>query len=70
MPHEPKKRHSRQRQGKRRASIKLLPTQTTNCPNCGEKRFPHTICPHCGFYKGRAVVTAKTPKKPEGPVAK
>ncbi len=65
MPHEPKKRHSRQRQGKRRASIKLTPTQTTDCPNCGKKRFPHVICQHCGYYKGKLVITAKTPTKPE-----
>lgn len=65
MPHEPKKRHSRQRQGKRRASIKLLPTQTTDCPNCKEKRFSHSICPHCGYYKGRPVLGQKIPGKPE-----
>ncbi|MBU3979501.1 50S ribosomal protein L32 [Patescibacteria group bacterium] len=65
MPHEPKKRHSRQRQGKRRASIKLIPTQTTNCSNCGKKHFSHTICQHCGYYKGQSVLTAKTPGKPK-----
>jgi len=31
MPQEPKKRHSRQRQGKRRAAIK----PHTVCPKCG-----------------------------------
>ena len=30
MPHEPKKRHSRQRQGKRRASIKLNITDSSH----------------------------------------
>lgn len=65
MPHEPKKRHSRARQGKRRASIKLSPNQTVACQNCGKMHFPHTICPQCGFYKGRLVIAPKTPKKPE-----
>jgi len=26
------------------------------CSNCGEMRLPHTVCPNCGFYKGREVV--------------
>lgn len=63
MPHEPKKRHSRQRQGKRRASINLAPTQTTDCANCGKKRYSHAICQHCGYYKGKPVLTPKTPGK-------
>lgn len=60
MPHEPKKRHSRQRQGKRRHAIKLvLPTFAT-CQNCGAKNPSHTVCSTCGFYKGIQVVTPKT----------
>ncbi len=56
MPHEPKKRHSRQRQGKRRAVISLtLPTMTV-CNNCGSIIVPHTICPACGYYKGQKVI--------------
>ncbi|MBI2032608.1 MAG: 50S ribosomal protein L32 [Candidatus Levybacteria bacterium] len=53
MPQEPKKRHSRQRQGKRRASIRLLIASTINCLNCGKTIKPHIVCPHCGFYKGK-----------------
>ena len=25
------------------------------CPNCHEMKQPHHVCPHCGYYKGRAV---------------
>jgi len=56
MAHEPKKRHSRQRQGKRRASIKLsLPTVTV-CSNCKSSVTPHTVCKVCGYYKGKLVL--------------
>lgn len=56
MAHEPKKRHSRARQGKRRAAIKLeLPTLTF-CSNCGAPNQPHIVCKSCGYYKGKQVV--------------
>ncbi|HSA83358.1 MAG TPA: 50S ribosomal protein L32 [Patescibacteria group bacterium] len=51
MPNEPKKRHSRARQGKRRASIKLTVQNSVPCENCGNQHMPHTVCKHCGFYK-------------------
>lgn len=63
MPQEPKKRHSRQRQGKRRASIKLKITKTIVCPNCGAQTLPHTVCKNCGFYKGKSVFKIKTKEK-------
>jgi large subunit ribosomal protein L32 len=59
MPHEPKKRHSRARQGKRRASIKLAVQTSIACENCGNRRLPHTVCEHCGFYKNQQVTKVK-----------
>ncbi len=61
MPQEPKKRHSRGRQGKRRASISLSVKKGVKCPNCGAMTIPHRICALCGYYKGKAV-KAKNPK--------
>lgn len=60
MPHEPKKRHSRQRQGKRRAAIKLFVAKGILCPNCANLTFAHTVCKHCGFYKGRDVLKKRS----------
>ncbi len=59
MPQEPKKRHSRQRQGKRRASIRLSVPHGATCSNCGNKHVFHSICPACGFYKGAQMMTVK-----------
>ncbi len=59
MPHEPKRRHSVERKGKRRASIKLSIPKGIACPNCKSTMIAHQVCPHCGFYKGRAVIAQK-----------
>lgn len=56
MPQEPKRRHSKERKGKRRASIRLeLPTVSI-CPNCGAEKMPHIVCRECGMYKGKKVI--------------
>lgn len=66
MPQEPKKRHSRARQGKRRASIHLTLSKTVPCSNCGTLIMSHTVCKNCGFYKGSVVINkSKKGKKKE-----
>lgn len=59
MPN-PKRRHSRQRRRKRRTHDSLAPGQLGECPNCHEPKLPHRACPHCGYYRGRAVVAVET----------
>ncbi|EKD65279.1 MAG: hypothetical protein ACD_50C00142G0002 [uncultured bacterium] len=63
MPQEPKKRHSRQRKGKRRASIFLKAPLGVLCPNCGHVTIPHIICKNCGYYKERQVLVLKKENK-------
>lgn len=65
MPQEPKKRHSKQRKGKRRASIRLELPGFVLCPNCKNPALPHVICKNCGFYKGTQVLQTKEKKKKE-----
>ena len=66
MPQEPKKRHSRQRQGKRRAAIHLAVSKLMKCPNCSGMIISHKVCKFCGFYKGKEVINkAKKEKKTE-----
>lgn len=59
MSQEPKKRHSRARQGKRRASISFSVTNTVVCPNCKAPKIAHRVCESCGFYKGKQIVKIK-----------
>jgi large subunit ribosomal protein L32 len=55
MPN-PKRRHSKTRRDKRRTHDRLAPPQFSACPQCGEAKAPHRVCPHCGSYKGRTVI--------------
>jgi large subunit ribosomal protein L32 len=59
MSQEPKKRHSRARQGKRRASIHFTVAKAIVCPNCGAPQTSHRVCEACGFYKGKQVIKVK-----------
>ena len=44
---------------KRRQSInmKLTAPQLVECSNCGNLVLAHHVCPKCGFYRGRQVIT-------------
>jgi large subunit ribosomal protein L32 len=37
-------------------SVLKLP-QVSTCPQCGEPYMPHRVCPSCGTYKERQVLT-------------
>jgi large subunit ribosomal protein L32 len=65
MAHEPKKRHSKARQGKRRAHIHLVVAQSVVCPNCGAPQVGHHVCASCGFYKGVQVIKPQVAKQQE-----
>ncbi|HEV2289656.1 MAG TPA: 50S ribosomal protein L32 [Candidatus Acidoferrales bacterium] len=55
MPN-PKRRHSKKRTSTRRAHDHLKTPSIAKCPHCHEPKLAHRACPHCGYYKGRAVV--------------
>ncbi len=59
----PKKKNSVSRKGLRRAGQhhKLYRKHPMTCSNCGAHTMPHTVCPTCGFYKGKQVVEIKAP---------
>jgi len=57
MPPVPKQKNSRTRRDNRRAHHALKAKNLVQCNNCGEMRLPHRICPNCGHYKGREVIT-------------
>jgi len=62
MPQEPKRRHSKGRKGKRRASIHLTNPKFMVCSNCKQVTLPHMVCKKCGYYEGKRVIAIKTKK--------
>ncbi len=52
----PKRKLSKGRRDRRRAHDALQVQNLVPCSNCGEMKLPHTVCPSCGFYRGREVI--------------
>ena len=52
----PTRKLSKSRKRKRRTHDRLSKVNLTTCPQCGEPKLPHHVCPHCGTYKGREVI--------------
>jgi large subunit ribosomal protein L32 len=53
----PKQKQSHARTTKRRAQHKAATAGYNACPQCHSPRLPHRVCPTCGYYKGREVVS-------------
>ena len=53
----PKRRQSKTRGRKRRTNWKISSPQVSNCPQCSEPKQPHRVCPNCGYYKDRPVIS-------------
>jgi len=54
---QPKRRTSKSKMRMRKASLSRDIIATAVCGECGAPRQPHRVCPSCGMYKGRQVVT-------------
>jgi large subunit ribosomal protein L32 len=52
----PKRRQSHSRTHMRRAHDAIRLPNVSHCPQCGEPKMPHRICPACGSYKGRQII--------------
>jgi large subunit ribosomal protein L32 len=52
----PKKKTSPSRRKMRRAHHALKLVASMECPQCGDRKLPHHLCPSCGQYKGRQVL--------------
>ena len=61
----PKQHKTKSRRDQRRMHIFIRQPHLVPCPKCGRLILPHTVCPYCGYYKGRMVVDvfAKLSKK-------
>ena len=53
-------RVTRSKRNMRRAHDALTVASVNECPNCGELRRPHHVCPSCGTYNDREVVAQAT----------
>jgi len=62
----PKQKQSHSRTNKRRSTHKAAQPTVSECPQCHSPRLPHRVCPECGFYGGRQVVTPRSSSE-EGP---
>jgi large subunit ribosomal protein L32 len=49
----PKRKTSKSKRDKRRTHQNLTAPNVAACPQCGDPKQPHRVCPNCGTYKGR-----------------
>jgi large subunit ribosomal protein L32 len=47
----------------RRTHFKLSVSGLVKCPNCGAMIKAHNVCPKCGYYNGKQVVSKKAEKE-------
>ena len=53
----PKQRKGRMSTHNRRsANDRISSPARSVCPQCGEAKLPHRVCPNCGYYKNREVL--------------
>jgi large subunit ribosomal protein L32 len=51
----PKKKTAKARRDQRRSHHALKAVGVSTCPQCGQPKLSHRVCPNCGFYKGRKI---------------
>ena len=59
----PFRRTSKTAKRMRRTHFKLSVSGLVKCPNCGAMIKSHNVCPMCGYYNGKQVVTKKAEKE-------
>lgn len=58
----PFRRTSKTSKRMRRTHFKLSVSGLVKCPNCGATIKAHNVCPKCGHYDGKDVMTKKDKK--------
>ena len=56
----PKRKTSKSKKMMRKNSHKRPFASAHVCKECGESRESHRVCPSCGYYGGRQVLTVDT----------
>jgi len=52
----PKSRTSKMSRNKRRTHDAISVTGIVKCSNCGAAVKYHTVCPECGYYRGKLAI--------------
>ena len=55
----PKRKVSKARRDSRKANWKASSPTLVECPHCKAQIKAHTVCPECGYYKGKEVIAKK-----------
>jgi len=56
----PKRRISKTRQARKRARyLRVNLPHMVPCPQCHHLRLAHSVCPHCGTYKGVEILAVE-----------
>ncbi|MFM7462515.1 MAG: 50S ribosomal protein L32 [Actinomycetota bacterium] len=53
----PKRKLSRSRTRARRSQWKATPAAIASCDQCQQPKLQHTVCPTCGTYNRRQVIS-------------
>ncbi|MCL2598004.1 MAG: 50S ribosomal protein L32 [Paludibacter sp.] len=56
----PRSRHSNRRTAARRTHDKAKVPTLAVCNNCNAMYIYHTICPECGYYRGKLAIEKPT----------
>ncbi len=59
----PTQKHTASRKRVRRGQLKAKAVNLVKCPQCKQLIRPHTVCPNCGYYKGKQAIKVRVPKK-------
>ena len=59
----PFRRTSKTAKRLRRTHFKLSVSGLVTCPNCGNMIQSHRVCPSCGHYNGKQVVSSENKAK-------
>ena len=59
----PFRRTSKTAKRLRRTHFKLSVSGLVTCPNCGNMIQSHRVCPSCGHYNGKQVVSTENKAK-------
>ena len=61
----PKSRGTKSKRDKKRLHIILKKPNLVKCKKCNKSIRSHTVCPFCGYYKGRQVLNILSKKEKE-----